>query len=169
MKIPSDDDFWDLGKLVPKKKRPTLESFIPSPPLADLGADDVAPTRAERTLHITRTCEKTDTYHTADNLFLQDVTLETCSETYNLYHRFMDDARRYFDERGAETPYVRYFSYMPQYTQLTAQQHITFTGDRSYLPGAHLHAMKGTYIFLRTSVSILPMCFWHRKMRWSVC
>ena len=148
MKIPSDDDFWDLGKLVPKKKRPTLESFIPSPPLADLGADDVAPIRAERTLHITRTCEKTDTYHTADNLFLQDVTLETCSETYNLYHRFMDDARRYFGERGAETPYVRYFSYMPQYTQLTAQQLAYYLYWRSQLLAGSALACDEGYIYL---------------------
>ena len=131
--IPSDDDFWDLGKLVPKKKRPTLESFIPSPTLADVSTDGRAPVRSDRTLHIIHTCEKAESYCVADNLFLQDVTLEIHSEAYNLYHRFMDDAKRYFGETGEEVPYVRYFSYMPQYAQLTAQQLAYYLYWRSQL------------------------------------
>ncbi len=133
MRLPSDDDFWNLGKLVPKKKRPTLESFIPSPHLTDVGTDGTASTRSDSVLHIVRTCEKNDTYRAADNLFLQDVTLETCSENYNLYHRFMDDAKRYFAQDGEEVPYVRYFSYMPQYTQLTDQQLAYYLYWRSQL------------------------------------
>ena len=148
MQIPSDDDFWDLGKLVPKKKRPTLESFIPSPPLTDVCADGAVPAKSDRTLHIARTYENTDTYCTADNLFLQNVTLDTCSETYNLYHRFMDDAKRYFAETGEEAPYVRFFSYMPQYTQLTAQQLSYYLYWRSQLLSGNALMCDEGYLYL---------------------
>ena len=56
--------------------------------------------------------------------------------------------KRYFDERGAETSYVRYFSYMPQYTQLTAQQLAYYLYWRSQLLAGSALACDEGYIYL---------------------
>ena len=122
MKDEGRDDFWNLTRLVPKKTRPTLESFIPAPRTTDVRAGESAAKTDDNKLHIARVHQNTDTYSVADNLFLSDVTLETSTDGFNLYHRFMEDAQRYFPKDGEAVQYIRYFSYMPQYTQLTTAQ-----------------------------------------------
>lgn len=148
LKEPGQNDFWDLQRLVPKKRRPTLESFITSPPLAEVSVDGGETPSAGRALHIEKEFVKSDTYSVADNLFLSDVTLDTYAEGYNLYHRFMEDAENYAERQGEETAYVRYFSYMPQYTQLTAAQLAYYFYWRAQLRAGHGLQCDEGYLYL---------------------
>ncbi len=43
-------------------------------------------------------------------------------QKYNFYQRFCYDAERFFAVRGQECPRAEYFSYIPQYAQLSADQ-----------------------------------------------
>lgn len=142
------DDFWDLTRLVPPKKRPTLESFIPRPATQDVTVEGEELNDAARHLHMARRTTRTQTYDLTDNFFLSRVKLETSREDLNIYHRFLDDARRYFTEAGDDVPYVRFFSYMPQYTQLTTAQLAYYLHWRArLLAGESLPCDEG-YIFL---------------------
>lgn len=142
------DDFWDLTRLIPPRKRPTLESFIPHPKVQDVSVSGETVSDESRRLHTERKAARTQAYDITGNLFLSRVVLETAREELNLYHRFLDDARRYFTEAGEEVPYTRFFSYMPQYTQLTSAQLAYYLRWRSrLLAGEPLQTDEG-YIFL---------------------
>lgn len=148
MKDSDRDDFWNLTRLVPKKTRPTLESFIPAPRAVDVRVDGGTETNEDSALHIARNFKKTETYTVADNLFLSDITLETSTDGFNLYHRFMEDAQRYFGEIGESVQYTRYFSYMPQYTQLTTAQMAYYLYWRSELLLGHALTCDEGYLYL---------------------
>lgn len=50
------------------------------------------------------------------------VTVHRWPQKYNFYQRFLYDAERFFSVPGKEAPNVPYFSYIPQYAQLNAEQ-----------------------------------------------
>ena len=154
------DDFWDLTRLVPKKQRPTLESFIPAPTTTDVCSEVDEKTVGDNKLHIARAQQKTETYNVADNLFLSDVTLETSTDGFSLYHRFMEDAKRYFTKNGEAVQYIRYFSYMPQYTQLTTAQLAYYLYWRSeLLQGNPLPCDEGyLYLYAYECINLTEVC-----------
>ena len=154
------DDYWDLHKLVPKKQRPTLESFFSPSPLTGVCVSGTESGASEQSLHIAKEYKNIDTYSVADNLFLYDVTLEKYTEGYNLYHRFMEDAERYFAEQGEPVPYVRYFSYMPQYSQLTsAQLSYYFYWRGQLLNGKKLMCDEGyLYLYAYECINLADVC-----------
>ena len=160
MKDEGRDDFWNLTRLVPKKTRPTLESFIPAPRTTDVRAGESAAKTDDNKLHIARVHQNTDTYSVADNLFLSDVTLETSTDGFNLYHRFMEDAQRYFPKDGEAVQYIRYFSYMPQYTQLTTAQLAYYLYWRSELRnGRALPCDEGyLYLYAYECINLTEVC-----------
>ncbi len=120
------DDFWDIAKLIPQKKT-ALSPFATEIPLR--GAVDTAvPTRApaDPQLKLTRREEAGEetvtTYRPADNPLILSVTVRRREGGYSFYEQFRRDASRYFDERGEACDYLPFFSYTPQYTQLTPEQ-----------------------------------------------
>lgn len=154
------DDFWDLTRLVPPKKRPTLENFYPRPATQDVTVEGEEFSDTTHHLHIARRTTRTQTYDPTDNLFLSRVKLETSREDLNLYHRFLEDARRYFSEAGGEVPYVRFFSYMPQYTQLTTAQLAYYLYWRSrLLAGESMPCDEGyIYLYAYECINLIGSC-----------
>ncbi len=70
-------------------------------------------------------------------------------QKYNYYGRFCDDANRFFDKKGAECPYEPYFSYIPQYAQLTHAQlayYLWFRENARH--GVYLEKIDMPYLFL---------------------
>ncbi len=63
------------------------------------------------------------TYTPKKNPFLLSVTVTRKKSIYSFYEHFTKDARRYFAVEGeADAPYVPFFSYIPQYSQLSEEQ-----------------------------------------------
>lgn len=59
-----------------------------------------------------------------ENPLIERVTIKPWETRYTFYDRFLKDARRLFDKEPSETSPSpeRFFSYMPQYSQLTRRQ-----------------------------------------------
>ncbi len=53
---------------------------------------------------------------------IRRVTVLPWPQSYNYYQRFVLDAQKYARIRGKEAPHVPFFSYIPQYAQLSADQ-----------------------------------------------
>ena len=51
--------------------------------------------------------------------YLTDVTVKSWPGTRGFYEKFVHDAMQSHERRGEEAPHVQYFSYIPQYSQLT--------------------------------------------------
>jgi len=54
---------------------------------------------------------------------INKVTVWQWPSKYQFYERFQTDAERYFDRRGYECPRAPFFSYIPQYIQLSKAQY----------------------------------------------
>ncbi len=61
-------------------------------------------------------------YVPEDNPLVEKVTVYPWPSRYSFYERFRRDAIRLFDETGAPCPAVPFFSYTPQYVQLSPEQ-----------------------------------------------
>ena len=132
------DDFWDISALVPKKSAPTYKR-----PVADTSAREIsasAPSapresneqgtvikRYVNPLHYEQkkirreSFEYTDSY-APENSLLHKVTLKKRKSEYQLYEEFLADARRYKDASAEKCEFVPYYSYVPQYNQLSRAQ-----------------------------------------------
>ncbi len=73
------------------------------------------------------------TYIPESNPFLLSVTVTHDKNAYSFYAMFKRDAHRLYALDGAEAPYTAFFSYIPQYSQLSPAQ-------------------KAYYLYFRTSV-----------------
>lgn len=62
------------------------------------------------------------TYEPIGNPLLEQVTVHPWPTRYSFYERFRRDAKRYVDRTAPETPSVPFFSYTPQYVQLSPAQ-----------------------------------------------
>ncbi len=138
-----EDAFWDLSDYVKKSEDgegitthktrdirlsdvhfAAVPSIAPSPssecyaPIAlpKRGAYYAAARRGETITHA-------ESYTPSHPLFLS-VSITHKSSEMSFYRLFREDARRYHEKRGksVEVPYVPFFSYVPQFSQLNADQ-----------------------------------------------
>jgi hypothetical protein len=133
------DDFWDLSELVPKRT-PVRSSYTKteaveisaekSSPQNEQSCTDRSDTVIKRyinPLHYENkkirkeSYEKIDTYY-PENSLLHEVTIRKRKSNYDLYTEFYEDAIRYRDMIGKPCDAVPYYSYVPQYNQLTDEQ-----------------------------------------------
>ncbi len=70
---------------------------------------------------------------------LTKVEIHPWPQRYNYYQRFSDDAERFFSVRGKEVPAEPYFSYIPQYAQLSHAQLLYYLWFRE-------NARRGVYL-----------------------
>lgn len=135
------DRFWDLSRLLPTK-RPAPR--IPSAPAPVLPEIDFSPDMSDRTGEAppsfgtipprsgSDAVKSSFTYTPADNPFLLSVTVERKAADHSFYSHFCHIGQRLLREEGAtDTPYVPYFSYIPQYSQLSAEQRAYYFTFRS--------------------------------------
>jgi len=121
------DSFWDIESLIPKK------AARPSPRPRDVSAVEVkidgaahtsAP-QADRAVPSasadTLVSKVLFTYEPEDSL-IRSVTVSSFPRAYNFYDRFLSDAEKYFDVKGEECDFVPFFSYIPQYSNLSQKQ-----------------------------------------------
>lgn len=122
------DDFWDIEKLIPKKDKP---KYVP--PSRDTEAvliTDGADEKEHAVVH--RIIPKpaansgeeqapSDEYSPKSPL-ISKVQIYRWRNSYNYYEQFCADARRFAKLGGEPCEHVPYFSYVPQYVQLSGAQ-----------------------------------------------
>ena len=124
------DDFWDLDSLLPpKREKKQIKGFTGSitPETVTATAVEDAPARAPQERRISAVASEEEggevrEYRPKENCLIDTVRIHTRREPYPFYGRFRRDAERYLDCEGEECPFVHFFSYIPQYTQLNEEQ-----------------------------------------------
>ena len=124
------DDFWDIGKLIPKKKTSRLSPFASKPAVKDFYAE--APKAAaedsrseERKLNLDgmRKFEYgEEKVYYPENTLIKSITVKKFKEKYDFYEGFRKSAILYYDCPGEKCDFAQFYSYMPQYSQLNKAQ-----------------------------------------------
>lgn len=133
------DDFWDLSSLVPKRSfnQPStkntdtsaveLSDIRPATAPKATTENDTVIKRYINPLHYEQkkirreSFESSEVYY-PENSLLHRVTLKKRKSEYQLYGEFLEDAKRYKDAQASECEFEPYYSYVPQYNQLTSAQ-----------------------------------------------
>lgn len=129
------DDFWDVDKLMPKKKS-SLSPFASSDPVREI---DVPVKSEEQTSQSESTSVRTQesktltfaggkgvktsvdtTYDMPKGSLIKSVTVKQFIDRYDFYDNFRKAALIYYDYRTDKCDFVEFYSYMPQYSQLSS-------------------------------------------------
>ena len=129
------DGFWDIEKLIPKKKTATLSPFATKPAVKDYSVELPAAERTSSREVDRRSKEQTLSLPTArsaelgeekvyypENTLIKSITVRKYKEKYDFYDSFRKAALLYFDCPGEKCEFAQFYSYMPQYSQLTKAQ-----------------------------------------------
>ena len=155
------DDFWDLDKLMPKKKSASLSPFITKPTVKNYTADvpkSVADdpieqdTRAdERKLSfegMSRIEETSDRIYYPENSLIKSITVKKYREKYDFYDSFRKAAILYHDCPGEKCEFAQFYSYMPQYSQLNKAQKSYYFYWRSEMRQGRFIKTDYSYLYL---------------------
>lgn len=130
------DDFWEIDDLIPKKKplvyvsdTTTAEIVLPSDEEATPTSTKIPPRQQSasfseqkkaslRTQHL----PKPELEYETEHPLLRKVRVYRWKSDYSYYEAFYRDAVKLYPIRGEECPRVPFFSYVPQYSQLSRQQ-----------------------------------------------
>ena len=155
------DAFWDIGKLVPRR-RPTAHRFSSGTPLVSVEDTGSLPPRedvGERRLTPPPAAAATEehTYTPEGNPLLLSVTVRRTPGGYSFYEQFRREALRLFETEGTPSPYVPFFSFTPQYNQLSPEQRAYYLYFRSEVrSGRYPKADKGYFFLLVYEIINLP-------------
>lgn len=156
------DDFWNLEKLVPKKKS-ALRQFASSAPVKDYTIDNVKKADSEKSITSNTSVEERklsfesmkgiseteDKTYYPENSLIKSITVKKYIEKYDFYDSFRKSAILYYDCPGEKCAFAQFYSYMPQYSQLTKPQKDYYFYWRSEM-------RKGR--FIKTDYSYLYLC-----------
>ncbi len=134
------DDFWDLSSLIPKKSTNRSPSAILKPTngvevsfshdTSTANPSDEASTVIKRYINplhdenkrIRRESFISTEEYIPEGTLLHSVKLKKRKCAYELYEEFTAQAKKYSSAVAYEVPYVSFFSYVPQYNQMSAEQ-----------------------------------------------
>lgn len=125
------NDFWDVSKLVPRKKG-TLSHFASSDPTRRIvidskeqdGQEPVEKAEFKLSLDVNRGVKAKEefTYYPVGNGFIKSVTVTKFTDKYDFYDNFRKSALLYFDCKNDVCDFVQFYSFMPQYSQMNKEQ-----------------------------------------------
>ena len=138
----SKDDFWDISSLIPKTDRAKAHARFSPPSRTEIPvyeseikvsarytAEEKSDTVITRYIspHTDEQLTKKDRYdfcesYTPENSLIHLVTLKKLTCAYPYYGEFLSDAIRYRNVSGEPCDFVPFFSYVPQYNQMSAKQ-----------------------------------------------
>lgn len=128
----SADDFWDISDLIPKNHQkkvftPKKETESPSDVCQDsdesfLGIHRYVSPNADGALSALPLQYESSVSYTPTASLIHTVTLHKKKSRYRYYHDFLEEAKRYASVEGSLCDYVPFFSYVPQYNQLSEAQ-----------------------------------------------
>ncbi len=124
------DDFWDIEKLVPRRPARLspfrTESAVTSHEADAPSSSEPARAESERRLNLDgfRGVKSTeDSSYTPEGAgLIKRVTIKRFIDKYDFYDNFRKAALVYFDYKTAKCDFAQFYSYMPQYSQLSASQ-----------------------------------------------
>lgn len=137
------DDFWDLEALIPNSaKKQVYEPKIKITEPVEIELVDKQDPRenlysdqkfsGERDTLISRYVNPVSTYgkrssdpiceYDIKDSLIHRVRVYQWQSEYNYYEKFCEQAEKLYDVEGKECPRVEFFSYMPQYNQLSRSQ-----------------------------------------------
>ena len=121
------DDFWDIDKLVPKKKT-TVSPFSSAKRTVtftmegeeDFGAEErkLSPDLVKSVPTVTEDAS----YRNDGAGLVRGVTIRKIADKYDFYGNFRKAALLYYDYKTDKCDFAPFYSYMPQYSQLTTEQ-----------------------------------------------
>ena len=118
------DDFWDIEKLIPKKKS-NVSAFSTKEKTVDYVVDgEVSEKKSDKTVLTSlrdREESSLQTY-TYDSGFVRSVTITRFVDKYDFYGNFRKAALVYYDFKTPQCEFVHFYSYMPQYSQFNSEQ-----------------------------------------------
>lgn len=127
-------DFWDIGSLVPQKKKPPIRSVSPRPAHVDTVEIELDAPKQTNTINDVRLTAtppvrqesdkptQPDTVYHPHHPLIREVRLRPWRSSFHFYERFCATAARLFDLKGEPCERVSFFSYMPQYDQMNRAQ-----------------------------------------------
>ena len=155
------DDFWDLDKLMPKKKSATLTPFVTKPTVSDFSVSapddavaDVSESQKkaeERKLNftgLTTLNESEDRIYYPENTLINSITVKRYKEKFDFYDSFRKAAILYNDCPGERCEFAQFYSYMPQYSQLTKAQKSYYFYWRSEMRQGRYIRTDYSYVYL---------------------
>ena len=148
------DAFWDLSSLLPARKRTEEKkrfatSITPTPVNASgEGTASIPKEELRLTARSEENCEVSE-YQPEGNNLIRNVRVIRRISDYNFYDRFRRDAVKYLgEERIEEVPFVPFFSYIPQYAQLSEAQKEYYFYWRSAVRRGEYPRTEESYYFL---------------------
>ncbi len=144
------DEFWDISKLVPKKKN-TISSFVTKPISREFNVcgekKDSKEQRLTENSVSPHLLSDTVKYERFDSL-LKSISVSRFAEKFDFYSGFRNAALIYFDMKADECEFEPFFSYMPQYSQLNqAQRSYYLFWREEFRQGSYLKT-DASYIYL---------------------
>jgi hypothetical protein len=111
------DDFWDVDKLVPKRKGTTSSPFVSSDPVVDVdlpspSLSTSSYSQEEKKLNITRSQSGTmeeESYSPEGATLIKRVTVKRYIDRYDFYDNFRKAALIYFDYKTPKSDFVEFF------------------------------------------------------------
>lgn len=121
------DDFWDIASLLPpksKKKAPVFADEIRPVTVELEGERQTEAEMASRCLSFTEEEKESAEVraYSSDDPFIEQVTVRRRVSGLHLFHGFREDALALREVKGAPCPFATFFSYIPQFYQMTAAQ-----------------------------------------------
>jgi hypothetical protein len=155
------DDFWDLDKLVPKKKTVKLSPFVTKPTVTDYSVAAPRDESAENTEPYTKAeqrkltdatlksfAETDDRVYYPENTLIKSITVKKFKEKYDFYDSFRKAAILYHDCPGEKCEFAQFYSYMPQYSQLNPAQKKYYFYWRSEMRQGRFIKTDYSYLYL---------------------
>ena len=116
------DDFWDISKLSPGAKKPPPRFKTERETVVYEVSGDETPKENKITLLGKAQAAEESTYVPLSNPLIRKVTVRRFKGGYDFYESFRKAALLYYDVATEVAPFVPFYSYMPQYAQMNAEQ-----------------------------------------------
>ena len=146
------DDFWDLDKIVPKKKiDPSPFATVSQVKEHNVSGGDNADS-SERKLSFSNMPARSKTEDTVHEYscggLIRRVTIKRTVDKYDFYGNFRKAALIYYDYKTPKCEFTPYYSYMPQYSQLNSQQKSYYFYWRDEIRRGHFIKCDYSYVYL---------------------
>lgn len=119
------DTFWDLDRIMPKKKKLTTFNTNTTPKEHSIEGDALPSSETKLTIsQIEGGLEQIEerSYVPERKGLIKEVTIVRWIDKYDFYGNFRKAAILYYDYKTDKCDFAPYYSYMPQYSQLTITQ-----------------------------------------------
>ncbi len=147
MAFENRDDFWDIEKLAPNAKKPQPRFKTENATVSVDIPGNAKPEENRITVLGRSATAEESSYAPLSNPLIRKISVRRFKGGYDFYDSFRKAALLYYDVAAEPAPFVSFYSYMPQYSQMNAEQ-------KSYYFYLRSEIRRGNYT-LKADVSYL--------------